>query len=1592
MPLPSPGKILSRLMRFAMLAILAVACLAVIVVTALYLPPVQDWAKDYALRKVAEATGMDITAQTVRLRPPLRLELGDITAVEASGDTLATLAHADIDMMLLPLISGSAEIDRAIINGVSYRLGTPDSAMHLLADIDTLSLSDASYSFRRSIIDARGPLLLAGARVKLLMNDSVDQPVDTAVSQPLEMLILAREIEMRSVNFTMSMMPAIDTLHAFIPMARLSNGRIDMASQQIHARSLSVDSITASYIYPLASSTTAPDTADVETTSSAPWTVTADNVKLTARRGLYALAGAKPIPGLDMDYLEVTDVDIEVDSLYNRQTAVRVPLRRLLATERSGLSLNASGLFDMDSAAMRASDFRISTGRSLINLNALMGVGDLTSDPSLPLSLQANAEISPLDIITAFPAFAPMLKPISPTPARVTALINGSSGKINLDTLAIALPSIAHLKASGSIDNPFSPDKICGKVALNGAIEGGANRLKSVFLDPATAKSINIEPTTLSGNIDYSPGLVDGNLIAMTRAGHLNLDARWAMKAEDYKASLSLSHFPLQAFMPSLGIADISANLEAQGHGYNPIRPSTEINARVGINSVSLNNRQLHDIVLAAELSDGEARGNLSSSNPDAELDADFAATITPHGYTWDITGDIYNLNLTALGLSNSPMGGSLSLASAGEMSTDIKNINATLDITDLDLSMGADRFTADSILISLAADSVTQAHLHSASLDINAHAPIPVMTLASSLAAISPFIDTCMTAKKLDVIGLQHTLPPIEATLTSGRHNPLTSYLAESANTTWDTLSLEFTNDSLLHLKASALALAVGATRIDTISFDANQKGKHLVFSTSMNERPGTMDNFAHVNLTGFIANDKLSVMLRQRNIKGDEGFHLGMNVTATDSTISLAFVPRKPIIGYRQWAINPDNFVTLNFASHFISANLALQGEQSRLRLYTLNETERQDQEDIVLQLDSIHIQDWLSISPFAPPMKGDLGADMRFHLERERITGQGIASLTDLYYGRERVGSFNLDLDIANSRSGSLAARVGLDVDSVRVITAQGALNDSTLSNPFLLDFSMIRFPLKTVNPFLPKEYARLDGTLSGHMDITGTMTEPIFNGNLTFDSASCRVGMLGQAFSFSPDSIPVDSNVVRFDGFKIRAANDNPLVINGLVDMRAISNPRFNLNLVAHEMQIINSSRPRGADAYGKAFIDLSADIVGSMQFANVDADLDILPGTNVTYIMTDAESRITNQSAGDMVRFVVLSDTGFVAKADSIAPTMNLNLEARLNIHSGSTIAVDLSSDGKNKVQVQPQGNLTYTQNPMNDGRLTGRLNINQGFARYTPPLMSEKLFNFQEGSYIAFNGDMMNPILNIHAVDELRANVTRSGEDSRLVNFDVALGVTGSLSQMNVAFDLSTNDDITVQNELQSMSPEQRANQAMNLLLYNVYTGQGTRATANLSGNPLYAFLSSQLNSWMANNIKGVDITFGIDQYDKTQGGNTSTATSYSYRISKNLFNDRFKIIVGGNYTTDANADENFSQNLINDISFEYMLNRSGSMYVRIFRHTGYESILEGEITQTGVGFVVKRKLNTLRNLFRFIPGVKPKTVTTAPAVSEGKD
>ena len=108
-------------------------------------------------------------------------------------------------------------------------------------------------------------------------------------------------------------------------------------------------------------------------------------------------------------------------------------------------------------------------------------------------------------------------------------------------------------------------------------------------------------------------------------------------------------------------------------------------------------------------------------------------------------------------------------------------------------------------------------------------------------------------------------------------------------------------------------------------------------------------------------------------------------------------------------------------------------------------------------------------------------------------------------------------------------------------MKTITVTGALNDSTLADPFNLDFEMIRFPLAVLNPFMPKGTARFHGLLTGSMDVTGNADKPLFNGWIRFDSTAVNVEMMGSTLDFPTTQIPVKDNLVTFDNFAIHAVN-------------------------------------------------------------------------------------------------------------------------------------------------------------------------------------------------------------------------------------------------------------------------------------------------------------------------------------------------------------------------------------------------------------------------------------------------------------------
>lgn len=1575
--------------RWIMRIIMVIMLIIVLIPVLVYIPAIQNLAKDIAVREVKKSTGMDISIDYLRIRFPLRVELDKVSVVEAGAtDTMLTVSHAAVEVKVMPLLKLDIQACGFQADDVRYQLGTPDSLMYLTAAVDHAELNDGDLSLKEGRIIA-DRAVVSGADVRLVLRtDTTLTPPDT--TKATQWLIKARDIELNSVRYSMQMYPLIDSLGAEISSAHLYDGTIDMARQDIHARYLQVDSVNATYLYPSPAflkahpelSAEAPlDTLSPET---GPWTVTADSLRLTARKATYAMAGVKPAAGLDMNFLQVSDIDLRVDSFYNRGVEIKVPIRNLEGIERCGLKLDARGFFAMDSTRMWAENFSLATNNSRVTISeASMGMGDIMTDPDLPLSLIATARISPRDVLLAYPAMRSALSPVaSRGNLTLVADVKGSPRRLDVRSLNLNAFGLLRLDASGRILNVLDFDHIAGKVNLDGEITDG-RAISRLLPKGMLPKGILIPALSLRGSIDYSPGSIAGNIKGATAGGSIAIDGKWLQRREKYDAALSLRNFPVNAFVPEYNVGRVTATLAAHGHGYNPLSRATAMDIDLDVTDIEYQHVNISDIKLEATLSGGCARGFLDSGYKDADLTVDFDASISRDEYSWDINGDIRNLDLTALHLTTDTLWGKMTLVSNGSYYPRSGNIDAIASVEELVVGLSDVVYMVPSADVDVVTtDTTIAASANNGDFHLRLATRCGVNPFMTHIEHLPALFDSIMVRKSVDVQALQKALPVMELDLSMGTDNAA-SGLLHKYDIDLSDLVLNVKNDSLLALSGHIYGIKSGTTSLDSISVSALQHDKTIAYDLELNNRPGTLDEFAHVKLNGFIADNNLTAYIAQRNIKGLEGYKLGLIASLQDSTVTARIVPTTPLIAYRTWNINDNNYISYNLAEKYLRGDLLVTDGNSRLRIYTPGDIDDGRPDALQVQIDNVQLADWIPLSPGQASIKGLVNADIDITSEGNMMNGKGTLSLADFSYDNKKVGDFDADLDLATDpRTGLLKANLDLLVDGVKTMTFNGVLNDSTATSPMLLDFTMIRFPLKVAAPFIPDNMATLEGTVNGTMKVTGESTKPDFDGFIYFDSAAVKVKMLGTRFTFSGDSIPVHHNVVDFRDYPIFACNNNPLSITGKVDVNDLTNVSLDLALRGRNTQIVNSTRARGAEIYGKGFLDLDATVAGNMRFLKVNADVSLRAPSNITYVMSATEATsISSASAQDMVHFVQFNDSSAVAGADSLSTqSMAMLLDVDLTVEDGTTVNVELPGiagigEGKNKVSVKGVGDLNYTQSPVNDGRMTGRFTINSGFVQYTPPVISEKYFTFQEGSYVAFNGPLMNPSLSIKATDQIKANVTRSGENSRLVNFDVTLSVNGTLENMNVVFDLSTIDDITVNNELTSMSPEQRANQAMNLLLYGVYQGAGTKGNANIGGNLLYSFVESTLNSWVANNIKGVDLSFGIDQYDKTYNGSTQTATSYSYKVSKSLFDNRFKIIVGGSYSTDQEgSDTDVAEALFNDISAEYMLNKSGTMYIKIFRHTGYESILEGEITQTGVGFVYRKRLSSLLDMFR-----KPK-------------
>lgn len=1595
---PPTKKPRHRWLRRTAHTLLALLIVVIMIPVLIYIPPVQRLLVRVATGVVADKTGMKIEVGQFRLKFPLDVSLRDVAVVEATGDTMVTARELIADVKLLPLIRLDARINRLDLVDAYYRMLSPDSSMLLTLRAGKLTVDDkSSADLRTNTIDL-DEVLLKDGDISLSMDPAKQKPSPTdTTSTPF--LIKAKKLNLDNILFTMSMLPTIDTLRFRADNLTLENGVIDLRENKMSLGSIAA---SAGYAEMLAPHPTAqpelPDLSDgsdqPDGSDTPPMTITADKIALYGFGARYAVKGMPATPGFDASDIRADRLNLKIENFLNRAADISLPI-----TELSGnLILNNStagdgakptiqilqeshGTFSMDSTGMNLQGFHIATPASRIDATAAIPNALMTLSPEALLDVDIDASVGAPDIDAFMPALSIFTAAMPKgTPLNADIRATGRLGDADIERLNIQLPGVLSLRAKGTAKNALDMKRMAANVKFEGELRKPGVLKNFVEIDGMEIPMLSIKGRASAARENYA-----ADFTINTPLGDVVGEGKVGMNSERYLADIDVRNLQAGAFIGDSLTGNVTAHLHATGAGFNPEKPGAHTDARIDVASIVYNKVPLRDIHLDVTLANGAFTIDGNSAAEPLNFNIAGRGTIGEDLYKADITADLRHIDLQKLGMSPTINNGGGKIHISGTASPRAWNYNVDLQADDIDWHLpDQDLKLPEGLTLRLLSDAdKTHCDLDADGITVRFLSGTGLKAVADSFSAVAALLPQTMEQRRLDVAALESSLPPFSLRAEVDGKGLAADLLAASDMRIGDA-SITLRKDSTLTGDATLNTLKTKTMTLDTISFAMKSRGNLIDYRAHLGNRPGTMDEFADVNVSGYIGENRLSAYLVQHNIKRDMGYRVGFTASIADSIVSLRFTPLRATIAYLPWRLNTDNYIDVNLLQKRINANLEASSDQSSILLKT--EPIAAGGDALHLNLKNIHVQDFLKMSLNAPPLQADVNSDITVRYTGKALIGKGSLDVENLVYAKKAVGDLSLTLAAGMGNKGKSGGKIGLLVDGAEAAAMQFVLAPDTANAAGgliaeRLKLQLTKLPLKIANPFLPPKTMSLSGHLDGNMDVSGQLTSPLLNGSIQSDSIGVFVDMLGTNFTLGSTPITVADNVLMLDNFTVKGVNDNPLTLNGRADATKLTAVTLDLAAKARNMQLVGEKgkKNKSADLTGKLFVDMDASVKGTLSRMNIDAYVNVLPATDVTYNMVMTSDMLNGQGGADnVVRFVNFADTTMVAKADSLTSSLAMRITAKAVISQGCEMTIKLddggTGTGSGRVVCNPSGTLNYFQNYMGDMKLSGTLYTGTGSVSYNVPLLGKKAFDFSRDSHVTFNGDILNPSLAVSASNEMKANI-QSGGSSRLVNFLVTLNIGNTLEAPSVNFDLSTNDDMSIANELQSMTADQRQQQAMNMLLTGTYTGPNTKSVnSNMVNSQLYSLLTSQLNKFASNYIKGVDVNFGVNEYETGANGNTTTNTSYSYQVSKSLINNRFKIVVGGNYSTNASADENFQQNLISDIAFEYILKQTNTMSLnaRLFRHTGFESILEGEITETGVGLSLRRRLAYFTEITHF--------------------
>ncbi|WP_245588134.1 translocation/assembly module TamB domain-containing protein [Algoriphagus terrigena] len=576
-------------------------------------------------------------------------------------------------------------------------------------------------------------------------------------------------------------------------------------------------------------------------------------------------------------------------------------------------------------------------------------------------------------------------------------------------------------------------------------------------------------------------------------------------------------------------------------------------------------------------------------------------------------------------------------------------------------------------------------------------------------------------------------------------------------------------------------------------------------------------------------------------------------------------------------------------------------------------------------------------------------------------------------------------------ANLKDNELIVKLDNEVNGVNKIDVDGTIELAyrTLD----LEAKMTEANLVIFEPFLSKYVSNMDGTISGNLQARGTMDAPEVLGSGRIDDGKIHINYLNTNYRVD-GSILFQPTQISFRDLIFRDVNGNRATFAGGINHRGFQNIYLDINSTLSNFQVMNTTSKDNEIFYGTAFATGNLSIKGSTKNLDLNARVTTQPNTRIAIPLTSSNTQY--QEA--FIQIINVQDTVRIKElAEEInrLDIENVRMNFILDITPDAFAEIIIDPKTEESLEARGRGVLTLGIDTQGNFSLTGNYEITQGQYNFSLYNVVKRKFVIDPGGRITWFGDPYQGVMNLKAAYEENISLqpllasTSASENSQMRRrypLKVLMDLQGELLSPDIKFSFdfsefpSSGDVQTTISAFQSRvaADEQEMNrQVFSVIMTRNFSPEGQFSGVSTISSSLGNLLSSQLNSFLAQVDKNLEINIDLASLDE------NTLENFQLSVAYTFLDGRLRVSRDGGFTD--NQGNTSAASIIGDWQAEYMLTEDGVYRLRIFNRNNYNTFTSLSLTQNvltyGASVTQNVSFNSFSELFKKITGKKDKAI-----------